>query len=162
MRIEAEEHRLYWKILGVGFIIDLLGAVIVAWGLQKAFGTEGDDNFLLAVGTVWLVLQLFRFVIMLLNIARLWAARGLGAFKAPREAFLHALQVNELPKPGHYAHSVDAYLSSVADDEAQPPKARVIAACLFGVRKGTKNLGIWHSVFLDTAHEEALKSFADA
>jgi hypothetical protein len=159
MRIEAEEHRLYWKILGVGLVVDLVGAAIIAWGLQKLF--EGDDGLLLVTGTVWLAIQFFRFVIMLLNIARLWAAKELGAFNASKETFLQALRVNGLPKPDHYTRSVDAYLSNVADDEDQAPKARVIAACLFGVRAGTKNLGIWHSAYLDSAHEEALKSFAD-
>lgn len=159
MRIEAEEHRLYWKILAVGFVVDLIGAACFAVVLQWWISPNDHSGFLASVAILWLALQVFRFVIMLLNIARLWAAKELGAFNTPREAFLAALRENDLPKPEAYIHSVDGYLSTVIDDESQAPKARATAACLYGIRLGTKNLGIWHSVMLDSAHEEALKRY---
>jgi hypothetical protein len=161
MRIGAEEHRLYWKILGVGIAVDLFGAAIVVIVFEKISG-EKNDSFLLTTGIVWLTIQIFRFVIMFLNIGRLWAAKEVGAFKSSGEAFYSALRENDLPKPDGYTPSVDTYLTGIADDEEQAAKARVIAASLYGVRQGTKNLGIIHSVLLESAHEEALKRYADS
>ena len=159
MRIEAAEHRLYWKILAVGIVVDLVGAAILAWGFQRIAGASGDD-FFLATGIVWLALQLFRFIITLLNTARLWAAKEMGAFRSSGEAFLSALRNNGLPKPDDFTHSVDSYLLTAINDDSLSPKSRSTAACLYGVRQGTKNLGIVHSVFLDFAHEEALRRYA--
>jgi hypothetical protein len=159
MRIGAEEHRLYWKILAVGFVVDLIGAAFLAIVLQKISGTN-EDSFFMSTALIWLGIQIFRFVVMFLDIVRLWAAKELGAFNASRSAFLSALQESDLPKPNGYIPSIDAYLSGVVDDESQAPKARATAGCLFGIRQGTKNLGIWHSVFLDSAHEKALKQYA--
>jgi hypothetical protein len=119
-----------------------------------------DSEFFPTVGIAWAAIQVFRFVIMFLNIARLWVARELGAFGASGEAFLITLRENKLPKPNH-TRSVDSYLSEIADDEAQPGKARVTAACLYGIRQGTKSLGLCHSVFLDGAHEKALKRYVE-
>ena len=116
MIIEAQEHRLYWKILAVGYVVDLIGAACLAVILQWWLAPDDHSGFLLGVGLLWLTLQFFRFVIMLLNVARLWAANELGAFKASREAFVTALRQSELPKPA-YTHSVDSYLSNIADDE---------------------------------------------
>jgi len=151
MRFGTEEHRLYWKIMAIGFVVDLIGAFILTWGAELLTGSK-NDSLLVATGFVWLAIQAARFLIMLLNLGRLYMAKEVGAFKASGEAFFTALKENGLPKPDGYLHSVDAYLSGVADDEQQDPKRRTVAACLYGVRQGTKNLGIWHSVLLDSAH----------
>ncbi len=93
MRIGADEHRLYWKVLGIGFVVDLIGVAVVIVVLNKVFGTDSkNDEFLLAVGIAWLALQFLRFVITLLDIARLWAAKEAGAFKSSGEAFLAAVR----------------------------------------------------------------------
>jgi hypothetical protein len=154
MVIGSAVRRLNIQLWIFAVLIDVGVAAIAAYFLNR-------DEWLSTTFWVWLVLQAAGIVLAVLGVLRLLLLKWAGAFRPAKNGMLTTLETGNFPIPPGYIHSVDDYLSNVADNEEESIQTRLTAASVSGARQGIRSMAGWmKGAMIDSAHEEALKEYA--